>query len=436
MDEMPVTERPNILFVDDEENVLRSLLRLFIDEECVVFTATSGREGLGIVAHNEIAVVVSDQAMPEMRGTEFLALVKERSPDTIRMILTGHADLSAAVDAINRGGAYQYLTKPWTNDSLLISIRGAVERYQLVKENKYLTELTRRQNEELQKWSAELEIYVQQQTVDLQRKNKELAGLNEKVTRNFRDFTVTVSNLIELRDRTVASHSTTVAAVSQEIARSLGLTAEETQNIAIAAQLHDIGKIGLSDRALPKDYDALTPEEAIEYRRHPVRGQAAIDSNEVFSEAGILIRGHHESFDGTGFPDGLKGDEIPLGSRIISIADHYDRLHRENSMEVALEEIWSQRSKRFDPNLYHLLEKVVKDRKWYAIPPDQSVEKELRLDELLSGMILSREVRGGTGVLLLPKGVRLDIPRIESIKRHFRLDPPDRPVAYVWLEKK
>ena len=77
MDEMPKTERPNILFVDDEENVLRSLLRLFIDEECVVFTATSAREGLEIVAHNEIAVVVSDQAMPEMRGTEFLALVED-----------------------------------------------------------------------------------------------------------------------------------------------------------------------------------------------------------------------------------------------------------------------------------------------------------------------------------------------------------------------
>jgi len=436
MDEMPARERPNILFVDDDENVLRSLFRLFIDEECVVFTAASGKEGLEIVSRNEIAVVVSDQAMPEMRGAEFLALVKERSPDTIRMILTGHADLTAAVDAINRGGACQYLTKPWDNDSLLISVRGAAERYQLVKENKYLTELTHRQKDELQKWNAELEIYVQQQTIDLQRKNKELAQLNEKVTRNLRNFTVTVSNLIELRDRTVASHSTLVAAISREIAQGLELTAEEIENIAIAAQLHDIGKIGLSDGALPKDYGALTPDETVEYRRHPVRGQAAIDSNEVFSEAGVLIRGHHESFDGTGFPDGLKGDEIPLGSRIISVADRYDRLHRDNSMEVVLEEIWSQRCKRFDPNLYHLLEKTVKDRKWYALPPDHSVEKEFYLNELLSGMILSREVRGGTGVLLLPKGVRLDIPRIESIKRHFNLDPPDRPVAFVWLEKK
>src|SRR5208337_931348 len=105
-------------------------------------------------------------------------------------------------------------------------------------------------------------------------------------TRNFREFIVTVSNLIELRDRTVASHSSTVAAISREMARTLGLTAEETQHIAIAAQLHDIGKIGLSDAALPKGIGALTPEEAAEYRRHPVRGQAAIDSNEIFTEAG------------------------------------------------------------------------------------------------------------------------------------------------------
>ena len=123
MDKTPVRERPNILFVDDEENVLRSLFRLFIDEECAVFTAPSGGDGLEILARHEIAVVVSDQDMPEMRGTEFLALVKERSPDTIRMILTGQAELSAAVDAINRGGAYQYVTKPWDNDSLLMSLR-------------------------------------------------------------------------------------------------------------------------------------------------------------------------------------------------------------------------------------------------------------------------------------------------------------------------
>jgi response regulator RpfG family c-di-GMP phosphodiesterase len=435
MDKTPVRERPNILFVDDEENVLRSLFRLFIDEECAVFTAPSGGDGLEILARHEIAVVVSDQDMPEMRGTEFLALVKERSPDTIRMILTGQAELSAAVDAINRGGAYQYVTKPWDNDSLLMSLRGAIERYQLVKENKYLTELTLRQKDELQKWSAELEMHVQQQTVDLQRKNKELARLNEKVTRNLRSFTVTVSNLIELRDKTVASHSVTVAAISREMARFLGLTAEETENITIAAQLHDIGKIGLSDAALPKRFEALTLDEAAEYRRHPVRGQAAIDSNEVISEAGVMIRGHHESFDGTGFPDGLKGGEIPLGSRIISIADRYDRVHRDTSIDVALQEVWSLRSKYFDPDLYNPLEKVVKDGKWHALPSDHSVEKEIPLDDLRIGMILSREVRGGTGVLVLPSGVKLDGPRIESIKGHFKLDPPDRPVAYVWPAK-
>ena len=146
-----------------------------------------------------------------------------------------------------------------------MSVRTAVDRYGLVKENKYLTELTRRQNEELQKWNAELETDVQQQTIDLTYKNKELVELNETVTRNFRDFTVTISNLIELRDRTVASHSNTVAAISREIARALGLTTEETHNIAIAAQLHDIGKIGLSDTALPKSVEALTPEEMTEY---------------------------------------------------------------------------------------------------------------------------------------------------------------------------
>ncbi len=435
MDEMPIQEKPNILFVDDEENVLRSLQRLFIDEDCVVLTAPSGMAGLEVVRANEIAVVISDQGMPQMRGTEFLEHVKEASPETVRIVLTGYADLSAAIDAINKGGVYQYITKPWNNDGLILSVRTAVDRYRLVKQNKYLTELTNRQNEELKEWSAELETCVQQQTIDLTYKNKELIELNDEMRRNFRDFTITISNLIELRDRSVGSHSNNVATISREIAITLGLPAEETEHIAIAAQLHDIGKIGISDGTLAKDAQALTPEEEADYRKHPVRGQAAIDSNKVFTKAASLIRGHHESFDGGGFPDRLKGEEIPLGSRIISIADKYDRLQKDGTMETALAEIWDLRGKQFDPALYQPLEKAVKNRWWSAVPPDGTVEKALRPTELLSGMLLSREVRSGTGILLLPKGVRLDIRRIESINGRFRLDPPDDPVVHVWLEK-
>jgi response regulator RpfG family c-di-GMP phosphodiesterase len=434
MDAMPAEEQSKILFVDDEENVLRSLRRLFIDEGYEIFTVTSAREGLEVLRDNEIAVIISDQRMPQMSGEEFLESAKRIRPDSVRIILTGYADAATAIDAINKGAAYRYLTKPWNDDDLILTIRGAVEQYRLVKENAYLTELTKKQNEELRKWNTELETYVQEQTVDLTYKNKELLEMNQKLRRNFREFTITISNLIELRDKSVANHSNNVAVISREITGTLGLSGNEVQNIAIAAQLHDIGKIGINDIVLLKTVESLAPYEMHEYRKHPVRGQAALDSNEVFREAGVLIRHHHESMNGNGFPDGLAGDKIPLGSRIISIADKYDRLLTSRTMEAALEEIHDLLEREFDPTLYYPLVEAAKAATQSVPLMNRKVEKGMHPADLMPGMVLSENVRSGTGVLLISKGAVLDTRRIDSIKRHFHLDPPEVGAVYVWAD--
>ncbi len=429
-----MTAPSKILFLDDEENVLRSLQRLFMDEGYEIFAVTSVREGLEVLRDNEIAAIVSDQKMPQMSGAEFLESAKKIRPDSVRIILTGHADANTAIDAINKGGVYRYITKPWNDDDLILTIRGAVEQYRLIKENRHLTELTKKQNEELTKWSTELETYVQEQTVDLTYKNKELLEMHDTLTRNFREFTVTISNLIELRDKSVANHSNNVAVISREIAETLGLSGTEVENIAIAAQLHDIGKIGINDIVLLKPIESLAPYEMHEYCKHPIRGQAALDSNEVFREAGFLIRHHHESMDGKGFPDGLAGDKIPLGSRIISIADKYDRLLNSRTMEAALEEIRNLLERQFDPTLYYPLVEAAKAATGSVTFMNRKVEKGLHPADLMPGMALSKEVRSGTGVLLLSKGIMLSTRRIDSIKRHFKLDPPEAGVVYVWAD--
>ena len=176
---------PNrILFVDDEENVLRSLKRLFMSEDYTVLTALSGPDGLAVLKEVEVPVIVSDQRMPVMTGAEFLEKSRELSPDSVRIILTGYADVEAAIGAINRGGAYRYVSKPWNDNELLLVIKDAFDKYRLVKENKYLTELTIQQNDELKKWSTELEFYVQQHTIELTNQNKELKKLNAKLKNN------------------------------------------------------------------------------------------------------------------------------------------------------------------------------------------------------------------------------------------------------------
>ena len=185
-----------ILFVDDEENILKALRRLFIDENYDIFTAPSGEEGLDILKSTEVAVIVSDHRMPGMSGVEFLEYARQISPDSGRLILTGHADMTMAIDAINKGGAQRYIMKPWNNDDLLSAVRWAAERYRLIKENRYLTDLTLKQNGELRKWSSELEMHVQQQTIELTYKNRDLVELNERLRRGGTNCTPPLDNLL------------------------------------------------------------------------------------------------------------------------------------------------------------------------------------------------------------------------------------------------
>jgi response regulator RpfG family c-di-GMP phosphodiesterase len=421
--EVPVHNR--ILFVDDEENVLRSLKRLFMSEAYEVLTALSGGEGLAILKEIEVPVIVSDQRMPVMTGAEFLEKSRQLSPDAVRIILTGYADVEAAIGAINRGGAYRYVSKPWNDSDLLLVIKDAFEKYRLVRENQYLTELTIKQNEELKKWSVELELYVQQHTIDLTKKNKELKKLNLKLKKNVSEILRSLSSLIELRNGSMRNHSNNVAILSTAIAEEIGLTAPEIERISTASQLHDIGMIGAPDIVLLKNVGELSPDEMTEYVKHPVRGQAAIDCIEDFRGPGILIRHHHEWYNGRGFPDGLKGDNIPMGARIIAIADRFERILHDEMQDIdsALAKVKSMLATQFDATLYTPLEKTAREL-FRSIERDtDSIEVELKTKDLAPGMVISRDVITGTGLLLLRKGTVLSDKNIETLKRAVNLDP-------------
>jgi response regulator RpfG family c-di-GMP phosphodiesterase len=414
-----------ILFVDDEENVLRSLKRLFVSQEYEVLTALSGGEGLAILKDIEVPVIVSDQRMPVMTGAEFLEKSRPLSPDAVRIILTGYADVEAAIGAINRGGAYRYVSKPWNDSDLLRVIKDAFEKYRLVRENQYLTELTTKQNEELKKWSVELELYVQQHTIDLTKQNKEQKKLNLKLKKNVSEILRSLSSLIELRNGSMRNHSNNVAILSTAIAEGIGLTAPEIEMISTASQLHDIGMIGAPDIVLLKNVGELSHDEMMEYVKHPVRGQAAIDCIEDFRKPGILIRHHHEWYNGRGFPDGLKGDNIPMGARIIGIADRFDRiLHGEmRTMDGALSHIKASLATQFDTSLFASLEKAALEFFHSIVSETDFIEVELKTKDLAPGMVISRDVITGTGLLLLRKGTVLSDKNIETLKRAANLDP-------------
>jgi len=141
--------KPTILFVDDEENILSSLVRLFRKEDYDLLTATGGEEGLKIVESREISLVISDHMMPGMTGVDFLTRVKDISPDTIRIMLTGYADLEAAISAINKGEVYRFISKPWNDEELKLTVRQSLDYRDLVLKNRSLTRTVKKQYEVL-----------------------------------------------------------------------------------------------------------------------------------------------------------------------------------------------------------------------------------------------------------------------------------------------
>ncbi len=163
-----------VLFVDDEENILNALKRVLRRENYQIITAASGPEGLKMLEDHQVQVVISDQRMPEMSGTEFLTHVMERHPDAVRIILSGYTDVDTITDAINQGHIYKFLLKPWNEDALKLEISRALDYYELVNLNKSLHQRVLEQNEELKRYNETLEDMIKNRTLELEIQNQVL----------------------------------------------------------------------------------------------------------------------------------------------------------------------------------------------------------------------------------------------------------------------
>lgn len=423
------TVRPIVLFVDDEENILKALQRLTMDEPFETEIAGSGEAGLQkLAALGNVALIVSDQRMPGMNGAEFLQQSQQLAPDAIRMLLTGYSDISAAADAINKGGASRYLNKPWNDDDLLQTLRGAVATWQLAQENRRLQAVVQAQNEELKQWNENLKNRVLQQTTAIRKKADDLNEALIQLKQNYNGMISAFSSLVEMRGQRIQQHARNVAELATAAAREYGLMPEEIETIRIAALLHDIGEIGIPERVLTLTPETMSPGDFALYSQHPVRSQMAIDGIADLRQAGVLIRHHHEQVNGAGFPDGLKGSAIPIGARILAYADQLDRAVSSggNTAEQALARVELGLGIKLDPALQRVFRKIARYA-YFTLPEldaNATIELELRPDELLPGMILTRDVISGTGLLLLNKGVVLDELKVEAIQRYYQLDPP------------
>ncbi len=309
-----------LLFVDDEQGILNSLRRLFIDDNVRILTSTSGAEAIELIKSNDIAVIVSDHRMPGMSGIEFLQKAKALSPDSVRVMLTGYADTQAAIDAINKGEVYKFITKPWEIDEFRSIIFDAVGRHNVVQSLRKADEYT---------------LYSLAQT-------------------------------IELKDPYTKGHCDRVAKYATTVAEALGLDEELKKDIRRGGWLHDCGKIGVPE-ALLNFKGPLTPEQMVVLKKHPCWGADVARSAHLPQAVVNIVLYHHERYDGTGYPLGLKGEDIPLEARIVNVADIYDSLTSERPYrdqlpkEEAIEILRANKATHSDPHIVDIFIRLLEE---------------------------------------------------------------------------
>ncbi len=346
----------HILIVDDDQAIRDLLSEGLSDSGYRCDTACDGAEGLRKVQSNGFELVVSDIDMPEMDGVQFLQEIKKVRPDTEIIMLTGVVDVDTAIQSI-RLGASDYLTKPFNLAEVRITVERALEKQRLVRENR--------------EYQKNLEVKVAERTAELRRKNREVEELFNRLTFSYQTTLEALATALDTRDTETLGHSLRVASYTVAVARRMGVTDPELTDIYRGALLHDVGKIGIPDAILRKP-GKLTPEEWVEMRKHPEIGYRILQGINFLEAAREVVLSHQESYDGSGYPRGLKGKEIPLGARIFAVVDTLDAMtsdrpyRRALTHQAARDEILKYSGTQFDPDVVKAFLDIP-DREWTEV---------------------------------------------------------------------
>ncbi len=334
-----------ILVVDDEEVICSILARRLSREGYVCVTANNGREALRYFYKDPFSLIISDIKMPEMDGLELLKRVKAMNPKMMVIVVTAYPDIDLAVEAM-RLGAYDFIIKPADLDLMILSVNKALEKKRL--------------EDEISAYHSRLEKLVEERTSKLQQAYRVLKKAHL-------DSVKVLAEAIDAKDPYTRGHSDRVTRMSLKIAFQIGFTEDQLENLEYGALLHDIGKIGIKDEVLQKP-TALNSKEYQYIQEHPLIGVKIVEGLDFFKDKIPVIRHHHEHFDGTGYPDGLVGEAIPLEARIIAVPDAFDamtsaRPHRGMMpLQDVLMELEKCKGTQFDPRILEIFlhEKIYK----------------------------------------------------------------------------
>lgn len=420
MTELHALHSATLLLVDDEENILKSLRRLLRQEPYQILTASGGEQALQVLDQQAVDLVISDARMPGMDGASLLTEVQKRWPACLRILLTGHADISTTIKAINQGQIFRYISKPWDDDELRLIIHQALAFQHSERERERLERLTHEQNQRLMELNATLEQRVLARTAELQQTADMLDLAYEELTRSYVTATEVFSSLVTQRIPRDKQSNAQVIALVRAYAEQHALGESASRDLAMAAALYNVGRLTWSDSLLISPADLLYKQERERYRQYPVQGESLLMSLEPLLDAGRLIRHHQERWDGGGFPDRLKGEAIPFGARLLKLAVDFIELQcglvleRRLSRDEALLLIQKYSGKLYDPQLCdHFI------RLCTELAPDLALADPsiLALDtrRLESGMLLARNLHAENGTLLLNEGKQLTRALIDKL---------------------
>jgi putative two-component system response regulator len=370
-------KRPSqLLLVEDDADTLSLLRDLFVEEGYKVTTAKDGTTALKrakelLTGRNTLDMIITDYRLPDVTGIDLLETLKNELADSIRIIITGYADITIAMEAINRGKVYKFITKPLNLEDLKIVVKRALEHREALLEKK-------RMEKEIVQYSRFLEKQVNTRTASLLSANAELALKNRELVRQKkeidqlyreiqRNYLGTITSLcvaIESKDKYTRGHSDRVFYYALKMAKELRLNKRNVEQLRYASFLHDLGKIGIPDSILMKP-GKLTPEEYALVKEHPKLGEKILNPIRFLDKTKDIIRHHHERMDGNGYPDGMDFESLTIEDRIISVADAYDSMRSERpyrgplSKKEALEILKKEKGKQFCPRCVEVFVRII-----------------------------------------------------------------------------
>lgn len=315
-----------LLLIDDDPDVLATLTRSF-RKGYKTLSASGGEAAIQLLNEQPVDLIICDQRMPNISGDQVLSHALQVQPDAIRILLTGYADVESLLTCVNEAHIYKYVTKPWDPSELSLAVVRALEALDLKRD----LDTTR---------------------IQLEAAYKDAIGM--------------LCLAAEGKDPDTSTHLYRVQHYTEALAVAMGVESEAAAHMGLMSMLHDIGKLATPDAILKKP-EKLTPEEWAIMREHSLHGVRILGDNPFYETAREIAAGHHENYDGSGYPYGLRGENIPLSARIVRLADVFDALTTQRPykkpwpMEEVIEHIESYAGSLFDPTMVIELKKLFED---------------------------------------------------------------------------